>query len=417
MYGIGVGYVSCIFGAKVRTLLRGILFFLPSGVVEEKKERVITEIVPRVEQALNFDMNLVERCKQRQRECAPREVEVYKSRLQAIYATQNNFCSTARRPRTGDMRIAVMHSHDATENLLCDCHFSEAVHQAVARLIFLPPYALHLSRSCDAGMLFAIDHKSGPGVLNLYAHYGYVNGSLCRHRQAAERGGLLRVTASTARDIRAAVTLCIVGFRFFTGSKYTKNSNPNTSPGSRRCTDASRNCCIFRDISNAPFPSELKCYITFALKTENPSSGMNVILRCFPFRVAECLRLSRTTLTAERCQPVAAVGVLTGHFKGLTVGGGGLCSPCNIVQNQKKFKILTHRAARDGRALTNAALRQRSGKFNRQQYRVLSHLYHQGHPMGLSAYLGLYAWSGTDRAQEEDCGGQNVTATSKLLVL
>ncbi|KAG6955532.1 hypothetical protein JG687_00011141 [Phytophthora cactorum] len=159
MYGIGVGYVSCIFGAKVRTLLRGILFFLPSGVVEEKKERVITEIVPRVEQyvknnptcyleelqellrdtfrdlgttststicrALNFDMNLVERCKQRQRECAPREVEVYKSRLQAIYATQNNFCSTARRPRTGDMRIAVMHSHDATENLLCDCHFSE----------------------------------------------------------------------------------------------------------------------------------------------------------------------------------------------------------------------------------------------------------------------------------------------------
>ncbi|KAG6942303.1 hypothetical protein JG688_00018199 [Phytophthora aleatoria] len=126
VYGISVGNVSYIFGPKVRTLLRWYSLFLSSGVVDEKKERVKTsrwpsEVVSRVKlyvkenptfyleelqeflsdtfpdlaniststicRALNFDMNLSRKVLTKAaRECVPKEVEVYKSKLQAIYS-------------------------------------------------------------------------------------------------------------------------------------------------------------------------------------------------------------------------------------------------------------------------------------------------------------------------------------------
>lgn len=125
VYGIHVEYVSYVLGPKVRTLLRWYSLFLSKGVVDEKvsstSSRWPAEVVSRVKQyvkeiptfyleelqaflndtfpalanvststicrALHFDMRLSRKVLSKAaRECAPQEIQAYKSKLQAIYS-------------------------------------------------------------------------------------------------------------------------------------------------------------------------------------------------------------------------------------------------------------------------------------------------------------------------------------------
>lgn len=126
VYGVSVSYVSYIFGPKRRTLLRWYSLFLQKGVVEETaprslKSRWPEDVIKRVKQyinenpsfyleglqaflfdtfpeltnvslsticrALNFDMNMSRKVLTKSaRECIPREVSAYKSKLEAIYS-------------------------------------------------------------------------------------------------------------------------------------------------------------------------------------------------------------------------------------------------------------------------------------------------------------------------------------------
>lgn len=126
VYGVSVQYISYIFGPKRRTLLRWYSLFLRKGVVDEKAPRATSarwpsEVVTRVKQyvkenptfyleelqefmvgtfphlsnvslsticmALHFDMNLTRKVLTKSaRECVPREVQTYKTKLEAIYS-------------------------------------------------------------------------------------------------------------------------------------------------------------------------------------------------------------------------------------------------------------------------------------------------------------------------------------------